>query len=151
MFYKDQVIVLKQSCFQESDLIIKALNPQGALISFIAKGALKSCKRFPGGVLDPTHYIGVEYKKSRSSSLHYLCRAWFLDSFKGLRLNYERLNLALYVLSLAEKMSWEGAEHNEELFNLLGNTLQTLEHAENLSSLQFIFEIRLLLSQGVLT
>ena len=64
-FLKDKVIVLKQNKFGESDLIIRTLNTQGALISFIAKGALKSKKRFSGGMLEPTSFIGVEYKKPR--------------------------------------------------------------------------------------
>ncbi len=146
---KNQVIVLKQMPFSESDLIIRALTRKGVLISLIALGAKKSRKRFTGGVLEPGHFIGVEYRLSRSSSLHYLNQAWFLKRFNGIRENYDRLNLALYFLSIVEKVGQEGMD-SPDLFNLLGNSLQTLETAPHLTILQFVFEFRLLLCQGVL-
>lgn len=147
---KDKVILLKQNQFGESDLIVRALNQKGALLSFIAKGAVRSHKRFVGGVLEPGHFIGVEYKPSRSSSLHFLRQAWFLKRFDGIRKTYDRLKLALHFLSLVEKISQEGMEESPDLFNLLGNGLKALEMSHNLSALQFVFEFRLLLSQGIL-
>ena len=147
---KDKVIVLKQIPFSESDLIIHALNPKGALMSFIAKGAVKSKKRFTGGVLEPGHFIGVEYRKSRSSDLHFLCDAWFLKRFSAIRTDYDRLTLALHFLSLIEKVSQAGTEDSSDLFNLLGNGLKAVETSTHLSTLQFVFEFRLLLNQGVL-
>ena len=147
---KDKVIVLKQIPFNESDLIIHALSPKGALISFIAKGAVKSKRRFTGGVLEPGHFIGVDYRKSRSSDLHFLCNAWFLKRFSAIRADYDRLSLALHFLSLVEKVSQAGTEDSADLFNLLGNGLQAMETSKQLSALQFVFEFRLLLNQGVL-
>lgn len=147
---KDKVIILKQSQFGESDLIVSTLNQKGALISFIAKGAMKSRKRFTGGILEPGHFIGVEYKHSRSSSLHFLRQAWFLKRFEGIRNSYDRLKMALHFLSLVEKIGQEGMEESPDLFNLLGNGLKALETSHSLSTLQFVFEFRLLLSQGIL-
>ncbi len=148
--HQNNVIVLKQHRFSESDLIVRALNQTGALISFIAKGAVNSKKRFAGGVLEPGHFIGVEYKKSRSSYLHFLRQAWFIKRFEGIRTSYDRLKMAFHFLFLVEKVSQEGVEDSFDLFNLLGNGLSALETSNNLSSLQFIFEFRLLLNQGVL-
>ena len=144
------MIVLKRSRFEESDLIVRALTPQGAVIAFIAKGAVKSKKRFTGGVLEPGNFIGVEYKKSRSSSLHFLRQAWFLKRFDKIRDCYDRLNMALHFLSLVEKIGQEGVEDSSDLFNLLGNSLKALESSTHLSSLQFVFEFRLLWIQGIL-
>jgi len=149
-FIKDEVIILKCSKFSESDLIIRSLNKKGSLISFIAKGALKSKKRFAGGVLEPSHFVGVDYKRSLHSSLHFLNQAWFLKRFEGLRTCYDRLNMSLYFLSLVEKISQEGLEDSPDLFNLLGNSLMALETSNDLSALQFVFEARVLLSQGIL-
>ncbi len=146
---KQQVIILKQIKFSESDLIMRAITERGALISFIAKGALKSKKRFTGGVLEPGHFIGVEYRISRSSSLHYLQQAWFLKRFKGMRDDYDRLKLALYFLSVIDKVCQEGMD-SPELFHLLGNSLEVVGRSQNLFILQFIFEFRLLYCQGVL-
>ena len=141
--YKTKVIVLKRTAFQESDLIVRALNQQGGALSFIARGAVKSQKRFTGGVLEPGHFIGVEYKPSKRSSLHQLKQAWFIKRFEHLRNNYEYLKLALYFLELIEKISQEGVEDSPELFNLLGNSLQAIEESDHLEALKSIFEFRL--------
>ena len=149
-FKKDKVIVLKSISFGEADKIIRTLSQTGALKSFIAKGALKSKKRFLGGVLEPGHFIGVEYKTSHRTNLHNLRQAWFLKRFNKMRTNYDKLRLGLYFLSLIEKISQEGMECSHALFNLLGNSLSALETSRNLPALRFVFEFRLLLIQGVL-
>ena len=95
MLVRDRIIILKNQVFSESDLIIRGLNSKGCQLSFIAKGALKSRKRFSGGVLDPTAYIELEYRPSKKS-LHRLQQAWFLEDFSALRKDYNRLSLALY-------------------------------------------------------
>lgn len=148
---KQNVIVLKQQLLGESDLIIYVLNSKGGLISLIAKGAIKSQKRFTGGVLEPGNFIGIEYKNSRNSSLCFLQQAWFIKRFNGLRKDYDRLKLAFYFLSLVKKVSQEGVKDSSNLFNLLGNSLISLETSNNLLALKFLFEYRLLLIQGVLS
>ena len=149
MLIKEQVIILKNQAFSESDLIIRGLNSKGCQLSFIAKGALKSKKRFAGGVLEPTAYIQAEYRPSKSA-LNSLQTAWFLDDFSKLRANYQRLNLALYFLQLISKVSQEGTEDTEELFHLLGNALKQAETSPQLDNLKICFQIKLLFGQGVL-
>ena len=149
MTLREKIIVLKNIPFQESDLIIKGINEKGAQVSFIAKSALKSRKRFTGSVLEPGSYIALEYKKSRSS-LPRLNQAWFLEDFPGLRKSYERLNLALYFLKLISYISQEGARDSEELFHLLGNALKETETSKNLKSLKLFFEMKLLKWEGAL-
>ena len=149
MLIKERVIVLKNQAFSESDLILWGLNPKGCRLSFIAKGALKSKKRFSGGVLEPTSYIQIEYRPSKSS-LNTLQQAWFLDNFSNLRKSYQKLSLALYFLTLISKVSQEGTEDTEELFHLLGNGLKQAEHSSQLENLKICFQIKLLFGQGVL-
>ena len=149
MLLKERVIILKNQAFSESDLIVRGLNSKGCQISFIAKGALKSKKRFRGGVLEPSSYIQAEYRLSKSS-LHPLQQAWFLDDFSKLRTNYQRLNLALYFLKLIFKLSQEGTEDTEEIFHLLGNALKQAETSPMLDNLKICFQVKLLFGQGVL-
>ncbi len=147
---KTEGIVLKKFLFGESDIIIRVLNTRGALVSLIAKGAKKSKKRFMGGVLEPTHFIGVEYRHTKTTSLYQLKQAWFLKRFVGLRDNYECLNTGLYFLSLMECVCQEGLEDSSDHFNLLGNGLKALCNSPDLKALQFLFELRLLYIQGIL-
>ena len=147
---KTKVIVLKRTSFQESDLIVRTLDQKGGSLSFLAKGAAKSQKRFTGGVLEPGHFIGIEYKASKRSSLHQLKQAWFIKRFEHLRKSYEHLKLALYFLEIIERISQEGVDDCPELFNLLGNSLQAIENSHHLEALKSIFEFRLLWNQGIL-
>lgn len=143
-------IVLKKFLFGESDVIIRVLNTKGALVSLIAKGAQRSKKRFMGGMLEPTHFIGVEYKYTKKTSLYQLKHAWFLKRFAGLRGNYECLKTGLYFLNLMECVCQEGLEDSSDHFNLLGNALLALCDNPDLKALQFLFEFRLLYIQGIL-
>lgn len=149
MLIRDRIIVLKNQPFSESDLIVRGLNSKGCQMSFIAKGALKSKKRFSGGVLDPTAYIELEYRPSKKS-LHRLQQAWFLEDFSKLRKDYNRLNLALYFLKILDEISQEGTEDSEELFHLLGNALMLSQDSSSLDSLKLFFQIKILFLQGVL-
>ena len=149
MLVKEQIIVLNTYAYSESDLIVRGLNSKGCQISFIAKGALKSKKRFSGGVLEPSSYIQVEYRPSKKA-LNTLQQAWFLDNFPKLRASYQRLSLALYFLKLISKLSQEGTEDTEELFRLLGNALKLAETSAQLDNLKICFQIKLLFGQGVL-
>ena len=127
------------------------MNPEGRVLSFIARYALKSRRRFAGGVLDPGGYIQIEYgSHSKDSDLNRLNHAHFLNRFNKIRKDYDRLKLCLYMLKIIHKTSLSGAEGDPELFHLLGNSLLALEQSQNLSQLKILFEIRFLFLQGVL-
>lgn len=145
---KEQIIVLKSIPFLESDLIVHGINDQGATKHFIAKGALKSTKRFTGGVLEPTSFIKVEYRVSKS--LNRLREAWLLNDFKNLRKDYDRLQMALYFVKVISQISQEGITDSKELFHLLGNALSLAESSSSLPLLKTFFQIKLLFIQGVL-
>jgi DNA repair protein RecO (recombination protein O) len=148
---EERIIVLRKIKHGESDLIIHGLNKAGAKMSFFAKAAAKSKKRFGGGVLEPTHYIKISYQKSKSDEgLMRLDEARLLEDFKNLRLDYERLETALYFVTLIEKVSKEGVVDSPEIFDLLGNALRAAETSNNLSKLRMHFQIRLLAGQGVM-
>lgn len=148
---EERIIVLRKIKHGESDLIIHGLNKAGAKMSFFAKAAAKSKKRFGGGVLEPTHYIKISYQESKSDEgLMRLGEARILEDFKNLRSDYERLETALYFVTLIEKVSKEGVVDSPEIFDLLGNALRAAETSTNLSKLRMHFQIRLLAGQGVM-
>jgi len=146
----EKLIVLRVIPHSESDLVIHGLNVHGAKAVFYARGALKSRKRFGGGILEPTHYIQVEYRVSHRSpeAMAQLQEAILLEDFPKLREDYERLELALHCLTLTDRMSKEGMMHSEGVFHLLGNTLRTIESSENLPLLKLHFELKLIALQG---
>ena len=162
--------------YGEADLIVSGLNNMGAKIPLFAKAALKSRKRFGGGVLQPTHYIKATYsdlsKSFRNHSysietnkqqqdislqtsvpfqkMHYLREATLQRDFGKIRTSYQRLELGLYMLQWVDHFCREGLFENAQVFHLLGNALTSLETSQNLQRLRMFFELRLLKIQGVL-
>lgn len=148
---KDKFIILKKIRYAEADLIIHALSPQGEKLSFIARGALKSKKRFGGGVLEPTHFVMLTYKKSMDEGqLNTLQEAQLLSDFPGLRSDYDRLELGLHLLECVSKVSQEGDTSSDFLFNLLGNALRALEQSQDILVTKMHFYLKFLFQQGVI-
>ncbi len=153
MNHKERVLILKTFKHGESDLIVHALNQHGARINFFARGAMKSRKRFAGGILEATHYLEVLYKQGPTidgDPLHSLLEASMIREFPKLRTDYDRLEAALYLLKIVHKLSQQGVVDSPELFNLLGNALAAAETSANLEKLKVHFELKLLAAQGVL-
>ena len=150
----DRIIIVKKVKYGESDLIVHAINSSGARIHFIAKGALRSKKRFGGGVLEPTHFVEVNYKEKRGEQpeggLHFLNEAKVLNDFSRLREDYDRLELGLYFVGLVSKVVQEGALEEQSIFDLIGHALNQAQTSENLALLRAQFELKFLYQQGVL-
>lgn len=155
MQVKERVFVLKSHKFGEADLIVHTLNSQGSRIQLFAKSALKSKKRFGPGVFEPTHYIEVVYQKRKSESfespLFHVQESRLIKDFSGLRSDYDKLDLALHIIKLIEKISKEGDENSRALFDLLGNALQCLEISKDLENFKILVELKLLYTQGILS
>lgn len=147
---KDRFIILKKIKYGEADLIIHALSVHGEKLSFIARGAARSKKRFGGGVLDPSHFVTLTYKAATSlGQLNVLQEATLINDFAGIRKDYDRLDFALLVLDCVGKVGQEGDRSSDFLFNLLGNTLKAAEASQDILVLKMHFFLKFLLQQGV--
>ena len=148
---KDKIIVLKVSKYSDSHLMVNGINQRGAKVSAMAPAALKSKKRFGGGVLEPTHFIEIQYQLVKQQErLPILKEALLIEGFDGLRSDYDKLNLSFYFLRLIELVAQEDAQDSQSLFSLLGHALKALENAKDLSALKKHFEIKFLYTQGLL-
>ena len=149
---QERFIILKKIKYGEADLIIHALGTDGAKSSFMAKSALKSKKRFGGGILEPLHFVNFTYQESGTEGqIKKLSEAILIDDFKEIRNSYEKLELALYVLNCVSHVSLEGDQNSEVLFNLTGHTLRTIAKTEDLKTLKLHFCIKFLYQQGVVS
>lgn len=149
---QDRFIILKKIKFGESDLIIHALGADGARSSFIAKSALKSKKRFGGGILEPMHFVTFTYReKPDSGQMKTLNEAVLIEDFKEIRSDYDKLDLALFVLNCVSHVSLEGDQNSEFLFNLTGHTLRAVAKSNHLHLLKLHFCLKFLYQQGVVS
>jgi DNA repair protein RecO (recombination protein O) len=143
-------IVLRATKYAEADLILQMILVNGEKISLLARGAVKSKKRFGGGVLQPTHFIEIQFKPASGERLGTLQEALLVEDFAGLRTDYDRMELGLFCLNAISRVSQEGDAHAEGLFNLLGHALRGLERCQNLQLFKLSFCLKVLFQQGVL-
>ena len=149
---QDKFIILKKVKYGESDLILHALSSTGAKYSFMARGALKSKKRFGGGILEPSHFVALTYKDTNEEGkLRTLNEAILIDDFKDVRSSYDKLEFALFAVNCAGSVSQEGDVHSDFLFNLLGHTLRVIGPATNVNVLKLHFCVKFLYQQGVIS
>lgn len=149
---QDRFIILKKVKYGEADLIIHALGANGSKYSFMARSALKSKKRFGGGVLEPLHYVNLSYKDSSDpNKIKTLNEAHLIEDFQSIRDNYDRLELALFVVNCVSHVSLEGDVGSDFLFNLTGHTLRAIGQSDQLRLLRLHFCLKLLYQQGVIS
>lgn len=145
-----KAIILKKNKYSESDLIVQFITQSGEKFSAIARGALRSKKRFAGGILEPTHYIEVHFKKSQDHKLSVLLEAQMIDDFHKIRQSYDHIQLALHFVECVQKVSQEGDSGSANLYNLLGHSLKTLQEIKNLRRFRLHFHVKFLHQQGIL-
>ncbi len=125
-------------------------------MSFLARGALKSRRRFGGGVLEPCHFAEFTYKGNSSQlsvdgGLFILEDAKLIEDFEALRSNYDLLEAALVAVQYVGQACQEGDSNSEALFNLLGNSLRAACIKDlNLEVWRLHFLLKLLYQQGIL-
>lgn len=149
-----RVICLSKHKYGEADLILRLISSHGEVFSAIAKSALKSRRRFGGGVLEPTHHMNITLSRPFNSAgaterLPVLVEAQLIDDFSKLKTDYDRLNLALEFVRMVATVAREGDSHRE-LFNLLGHALKSAEVSDDPLLLKVQFQIKLLHMQGML-
>lgn len=156
MVNPDRVICLGKQKYGEADLILRFISSNGDVFSAIAKSALKSRRRFGGGVLEPTHHMSItlsrpfsQYAAGTNDRLPVLTEAQLIDDFSILKSDYDRLSLAIEFVRWVSIVSSEGDAHRE-VFNLLGHALKAAEQSSQLSLLKLHFQIKFLHLQGVL-
>lgn len=148
---QERFIILKKIKYGEADLIIHGLSQSGAKKTFMARSALKSKKRFGGGVLEPSHYVLLTYKEALSEGqMHTLNEASLIDDFKGLRSDFDKLEFALFILNCAGHVSQEVDYDSQFLFNLVGHSLRQLGEVKNLKLFKLHFFLKFLFQQGVI-
>lgn len=144
-------IILKTTVFKDNDLSVYALNTQGDKKHFLARGALKSKKRFGGGILESMNHVELQYEdRKEKTEFVPLQDARLLDGFEGIRRDYDRLNTGLIMVRDVFQLAVEASEDNFAMYNLLGNALKKLEDTKDISVLLLHFRIKLLFYAGYL-
>lgn len=138
-------IVLRQTDYGESDLIVSLLTSDLGVLRGYARGARKSIKRF-GPALEPFSQIEIRWQPGRGELLT-LLDADLIDSRQGLRLSLTSLALAAYAVEVLEMLLHAGGEQSE-LYALLQGYLDYLAAQGDPALARLLFELRLVQHLG---
>jgi DNA repair protein RecO (recombination protein O) len=139
-------IVLRVRPFGESDKIVFFLTEKYGKMSGIAKGAMRSRKRFVNS-LEPFSHIKLSFQDRPHSSLAFLLNAELIHGSRALIADLDRIAQASYLVEITEGLIAE-REENQAVFQHLRDGLCHL--ANKGASLRFLtaFELKLLALAG---
>ncbi len=138
--YKSKGVVLRSIRYGEADRILDLYTQDLGLVSIIAKGIRRTKSRF-GGRLEPLSC--VEFLAYEGRTLDTVTQVEVLRSFRGVRENLARLEVAGGLISAVRALSGSG-EADRRIFNLLYHALDALEGPDSdLKSVEAAFSVKL--------
>ena len=139
-------IVLRSRPFSESDKIVSFFTETHGKLTGIAKGALRSRKRFVNS-LESFSLVNVTFQDRSHSSLAFLLSAELIHGPRALMTDLERIAHASYLVEITDGLTGE-REESPAIFHHLKEGLRHLE--EKGVSLRFLtfFELKLLRLAG---
>ncbi|MFN7905510.1 MAG: DNA repair protein RecO [Pseudobdellovibrionaceae bacterium] len=151
----ERFIVLRKIKFSEADLVIHGISQRGEKMAFMARSALKSKRRFGGGVLELINFVEFDYSISKTNQgLHVLNEASLIRDFATLKKDYDKIEFALEVLETISKVIQEGDEESQKLFQIVGHLFSHLDQQDQAAfvwkNLKMQFYLKFLMQQGVL-
>jgi DNA repair protein RecO (recombination protein O) len=143
MITKVEAIVLRKMDFRESSKIVTLYTREYGTMGVIVKGARRPHNKF-GASLEPMSHISAIVYKKDSRELQVLTEAELIEEFSGIQQRFESLFLSLSVIELTAMVT-RHQEKNEQLFDLLLDTLRALQAAtKSCIYLFYFFEVHLL-------
>jgi len=145
-FLTTSAVVLGEFKLGESDKIISLYTREAGLVRAVAKGAIKSRKRFGGVLLTGSHVEARVFIKKKTT-LHRLDAADLLEPFARLSTNPPLFAAGCHLLELCARFSVEEVGDSRQ-FALLVSTLRALALKGLKERFLRIFEIRTLSYAG---
>ncbi|HLG31296.1 MAG TPA: DNA repair protein RecO [Candidatus Brocadiales bacterium] len=148
---KTLAITLKRSDYSDTSQIVSFYTLDFGRIHVLAKGSKRYKKKFTS-VLDLLTYNEIVFIKRDSAKLCTLTEWELIDNFPGLRENLDKFYTASYVAELVGEFTEEN-DSNDELFELLLNTLRGISHSTSVSEMSvylLAFEMQMLKLAGYL-
>jgi DNA repair protein RecO (recombination protein O) len=139
-------IVLRTRPFGESDKIVYFFTENYGKLTGIAKGAMRSRRRFVNS-LEPFALVNLSFQDRSHSNLAFILSSDLVSSFSKLATALDRISFASYLVEITDGLCAE-REENSAVFQHLREGLIHL--SENGTSLRFLtsFELKLLRLAG---
>ena len=141
-------IVLRKHDIRETSLLVVFYTRDFGKITGLIKGA-----RGPRGPLGYQVQIftlnRVVFYDSKRSGIHTVSQCDLLDFFEIIRKDIVRTGYACYFVELIDALT-EDTDRNEEIYNLLVNSLELLKSKASPKRISRILEIKLLMISGLM-
>jgi len=124
-FYQFRSLILSSSIFGESDKKVTFLTEEGALYVGIAKGALKSRRRFVGA-LEPLTEVSLSFFDKKGNAFVRLEGAQVLNSYRKIKEDLNRVGCGLYLCDLVRSAA-PPRQKDLRIYSTVTDCLQELE------------------------
>jgi DNA repair protein RecO (recombination protein O) len=139
-------IVMRIRDLAESDLLVTFFTPDKGQLKGVAKAARKSRKRFTN-CLETFSLVDLEYGIRKDGELCFIHSGKLLDSFPGLRVDFNTLSKASFMIELTESL-FPSEVADREMFDLLRQSLAWLASGSPSDQTLLFFEARALALGG---
>ena len=134
--------VLKTDKYRETSKIVTLFTWLHGKIRCIAKGVRMTNTKW-GGCLQSMAYLNVFYYYKENRSLYLLSNAEYIETYKNLQTDNEKLRIAYQIAELINRTTLEHHDNNQ-IFELLAGSLKCLDNAtKNYVNVLFKCEIEL--------
>ncbi len=139
-------IVLRIRHHGEADKLVTLYSPDLGRVTAIAKGALRSKRRFVNK-LEPFSHLNIGFRPPRRSTLYFLSEAELIHGFISLRRSYPAYTVASFQAELVLRFTWEH-DADPTVFMLLSWGLHSLDLGAHPLNTAALFHLRLLDAAG---
>jgi hypothetical protein len=142
LLVKTEAILLKGTNYRETSKIITFYTRSHGKIRGIAKG-VRSTKTKWGGALQSMAYLNLFFYFKENKDLFLVSNAEHITSFHSIYNDYEKMQAGYGIIELVNRTTADN-QQNEDIFNLLKNSLELLENAtKNYVNVLLYFEFKL--------
>ncbi len=143
---KAEGVILRRIKYSETSLIVTLYTREYGKISLIAKGARNPKSKFVGS-LEPAAYVSIIYYHKEGRDLQMLSEVDSMRSNSSIIKSIRKVAVAFAIVNLIDSVVTE-SESNENLFDLLKESLLALNDKEIDIPILWYFEINLLRQIG---
>ncbi|MDD3419967.1 MAG: DNA repair protein RecO [Candidatus Gastranaerophilales bacterium] len=126
--FTTDAITLRSYNLSESDKIIVMYSKDKGLLRCVAKGAKKPSPKI-GSCFDSL--IASQVLIAKGKKLDTIDQSQGINSFSGLRKDFDKLSYAMYCADIINAFSIEGDLGSEEIYELFYNTLNAIAKSKN--------------------
>lgn len=126
--YSTQAINLKSYNLGEADKIIVMYSKDHGIIKCVAKG-VKKAKSSLGGRMQS--FMANKLLLAKGRNLDIVCQAENIDSFSGLKTDYDKLSYAFYCAELINVFGTEDDLNSAKIYDILFETFKNISIFDN--------------------